>query len=108
MSISPLDSSLYTPLFTVSEITAVFTDQTHIQQMLHVEAALAVLEPLLGQVIGLLAGLADGHRHTVPADRRHTLLAARDDSTTPPTYRFDIHMQGVNETIFFDPQPQPG
>ncbi len=98
MSISPLDSSLYTPLFTVSEITAVFTDHTHIHHMLHVEAALAVLEPLLGQVIGLLAGLADGHRHT--------LLATCNNSTTPPTYHFDIHMQGVNETVFFDPQPE--
>lgn len=42
---------------------------------------------------------------SVPADRRHTLLATRDDSTIPPTYRFDIHMQGDNETVFFDPQP---
>jgi protocatechuate 3,4-dioxygenase alpha subunit len=35
---------------------------------------------------------------TVPADRRHTLLAQR----TPDGYRFDIHLQGDHETVFFD------
>ena len=156
MSLSPLDSHLYAPLFAVPEITAVFTDHTHIQQMLLVEgalaevqgrlgiipaaaaaeirtavaeltidwpqlqagleqagvpvialvaqlrrqvggeaanyvhwgattqdivdtalvlqlrAALAVLEPLLGKVIALLAELADAHRHTVMAGRTHS------------------------------------
>lgn len=156
MSLSPLDSHLYVSLFTVPEITAVFTDHTFIQHMLLVEstladvqgrlgiipaaaaaeivaaadaltidwpqlqagleqagvpvialvaqlrqqvggeaanyvhwgattqdivdtalilqlrAALAVLEPLLGQVIALLAELADAHRHTVMAGRTHS------------------------------------
>jgi protocatechuate 3,4-dioxygenase alpha subunit len=35
---------------------------------------------------------------TVPADRRNTLLA----QPTKDGYRFDIHLQGPGETIFFD------
>lgn len=38
----------------------------------------------------------------VPVERRHTLVAERDESTTPPTYRFDIRFQGDEETVFFD------
>jgi protocatechuate 3,4-dioxygenase alpha subunit len=37
----------------------------------------------------------------VPADRRHTLLA-KPDSAKPGLYRFDIHLQGTDETVFFD------
>ena len=35
----------------------------------------------------------------VPADRRHTLIARPIGGNI---YRFDIHMQGDNETVFFD------
>ncbi len=35
---------------------------------------------------------------SVPAERRHTLLAQR----TGDGYQFDIWMQGPNETVFFD------
>ena len=35
---------------------------------------------------------------TVPAERRHTLLAQPADDG----YRFDIHVQGDGETVFFD------
>ncbi|MDE3132837.1 MAG: protocatechuate 3,4-dioxygenase subunit alpha [Acidobacteriota bacterium] len=35
---------------------------------------------------------------TVPAERRHTLLAQPTDEG----YRFDIHLQGPGETVFFD------
>jgi protocatechuate 3,4-dioxygenase alpha subunit len=35
---------------------------------------------------------------TVPAERRHTLLA----EPTEDGYRFDIHLQGAGETVFFD------
>lgn len=35
----------------------------------------------------------------VPEDRRGTLLARE---TSPGTWRFDIHMQGDAETVFFD------
>jgi protocatechuate 3,4-dioxygenase alpha subunit len=37
----------------------------------------------------------------VPAARRETLMA-RADSKTPGLYRFDIRIQGANETVFFD------
>jgi len=36
----------------------------------------------------------------VPADRRHTLIANRDAKSA--LYRFDIHLQGVDETVFFE------
>jgi protocatechuate 3,4-dioxygenase alpha subunit len=39
---------------------------------------------------------------TVPAERRHTLIAKRDASAAGAVYRFDIHMQGAQETVFFD------
>lgn len=39
----------------------------------------------------------------VPADRRATLLASRDHALTGVAlYRFDIRMQGPQETVFFD------
>ncbi|HUG32698.1 MAG TPA: protocatechuate 3,4-dioxygenase subunit alpha [Acidimicrobiia bacterium] len=39
----------------------------------------------------------------VPEERRHTLIAELQDGTDPPTYRFDIKMQGNDdETVFFD------
>lgn len=36
----------------------------------------------------------------VPAERRATLIARREAGGA--TYRFDIHLQGDNETVFFD------
>ncbi|QDQ80134.1 protocatechuate 3,4-dioxygenase subunit alpha [Paraburkholderia megapolitana] len=38
----------------------------------------------------------------VPAERRATLIARRESGTGNAVYRFDIHMQGENETVFFD------
>jgi len=38
----------------------------------------------------------------VPEDRRATLLARKDPSRGSHAWRFDIHMQGPNETVFFD------
>ena len=38
----------------------------------------------------------------VPAERRTTLLAHRDQAAPGGVYRFDIHMQGPDETVFFD------
>lgn len=35
----------------------------------------------------------------VPPTRRRTLIA---ELTAPATYRFDVHLQGENETVFFD------
>jgi protocatechuate 3,4-dioxygenase alpha subunit len=40
------------------------------------------------------AAIPDG----VPADRRHTLLARPEGDG----HRFDIHLQGPDETVFFD------
>ena len=37
-----------------------------------------------------------------PPHRRDTLIATRDDSGDTPVYRFDIRLQGENETVFFD------
>jgi protocatechuate 3,4-dioxygenase alpha subunit len=34
--------------------------------------------------------------------RRQTLLARRESLDGPPSYRFDIHLQGPDETVFFD------
>jgi protocatechuate 3,4-dioxygenase alpha subunit len=36
----------------------------------------------------------------VPPERRGTLIAARDPGNA--VYRFDIRLQGDNETVFFD------
>jgi protocatechuate 3,4-dioxygenase alpha subunit len=39
----------------------------------------------------------------VPTDRRATLIARRDHSTEgTPRYVFDVHLQGDNETVFFE------
>jgi len=39
---------------------------------------------------------------SVPAERRATLIARRVPRTSKTVYRFDIHMQGEQETVFFD------
>ena len=40
--------------------------------------------------------------NAVPEERKHTLVAKHEPSSNPPGYRFDIHLQGDNETVFFD------
>jgi protocatechuate 3,4-dioxygenase alpha subunit len=40
---------------------------------------------------------------SIDAERRHTIIASREDSGDQPTYRFDIRMQGDDETVFFNP-----
>ncbi|NKC12012.1 MAG: protocatechuate 3,4-dioxygenase subunit alpha [Gammaproteobacteria bacterium] len=47
------------------------------------------------------ANAADPVLALVPQARRHTLIAERSAATAPLTYRFDIHMQGARETVFF-------
>lgn len=37
----------------------------------------------------------------IPGDRRNTLLAQRDHAH-PATWRFDVHLSGEQETVFFD------
>jgi len=46
------------------------------------------------------ANTADAVLMSVSENRRRTLLAQRIDGEA--TYRFDIHLQGDNETVFFD------
>ena len=50
------------------------------------------------------ANEADPVLAAVPPNRRHTLLAMRDPAalTRGTVYRFDIRMQGDDETVFFD------
>jgi protocatechuate 3,4-dioxygenase, alpha subunit len=48
------------------------------------------------------ANAADPILGLVPADRRPTLIARREDHGGQPTYRFDIRLQGDGETVFFD------
>ncbi|KVD34273.1 protocatechuate 3,4-dioxygenase subunit alpha [Burkholderia ubonensis] len=49
------------------------------------------------------ANAADPVLNAVPAERRATLVAKRETQPGGPTiYRFDIRMQGPDETVFFD------
>ena len=48
------------------------------------------------------ANAKDAVLGSVPQERRATLIAARSDEGGKPVYRFDIHMQGDKETVFFD------
>jgi protocatechuate 3,4-dioxygenase alpha subunit len=41
--------------------------------------------------------------NAVEPGRRHTLIATREESDGRPVYRFDIHMQREDETVFFNP-----
>ena len=50
---------------------------------------------------GEAANAADPILALVPADRRDTLLA-KPDPAKPGIFRFDIRLQGGNETVFFD------
>jgi protocatechuate 3,4-dioxygenase alpha subunit len=47
---------------------------------------------------GETANAADPVLALVPAQRRHTLIATRE---ADGSFRFDIHLQGENETVFF-------
>jgi protocatechuate 3,4-dioxygenase alpha subunit len=48
------------------------------------------------------ANAEDAVLNSVPEDRRDTLIATREEAPAGVTYRFDIHMQGDGETVFFD------
>jgi protocatechuate 3,4-dioxygenase alpha subunit len=48
------------------------------------------------------ANARDPVLRSVPEERRHTLIAQREDSSAAALYRFDIRMQGDEETVFFD------
>ncbi|MGA8260485.1 MAG: protocatechuate 3,4-dioxygenase subunit alpha [Arenicellales bacterium] len=48
------------------------------------------------------ANASDPVLSSVPEERRGTLTAQRADTDDETVYRFDIHMQGPLETVFFD------
>ena len=48
------------------------------------------------------ANSADPVLQSVPAERRDTLIAVCRETPAGPVYSFDIHMQGDDETVFFD------
>jgi protocatechuate 3,4-dioxygenase alpha subunit len=48
------------------------------------------------------ANAADPVLALVPADRRGTLIARRGEGGNGVVYRFDIRLQGDDETVFFD------
>lgn len=49
------------------------------------------------------ANQTDPVLNSVDPERRQTLIAKREKSEDLPTYRFDIHLQGERETVFFNP-----
>jgi protocatechuate 3,4-dioxygenase alpha subunit len=51
---------------------------------------------------GETGNAADPVLALVPTDRRDTLIARREPGNGNPLYRFDIRLQGENETVFFD------
>ena len=51
---------------------------------------------------GEAGNAADPVMALVPADRRATLIATRENSSGTAVYRFDIRLQGDDETVFFD------
>jgi protocatechuate 3,4-dioxygenase alpha subunit len=51
---------------------------------------------------GEAGNAADPVLALVPAERRATLIAARESGSGNPVYRLDIRLQGENETVFFD------
>jgi protocatechuate 3,4-dioxygenase alpha subunit len=48
------------------------------------------------------ANAADPILAFVPQDRRGTLIAHKENRKGQSVYRFDIRVQGANETVFFD------
>jgi protocatechuate 3,4-dioxygenase alpha subunit len=48
------------------------------------------------------ANAVDPVLNMVPADRRGTLIAHKQPGGDPATYRFDMRVQGGEETVFFD------
>lgn len=45
---------------------------------------------------------ADPILNLVPAERRNTLIAKREEMNGQVVYVFDVRLQGANETVFFD------
>lgn len=50
------------------------------------------------------ANADDAVLNAVESNRRQTLIAVLEQSGNLPAYRFDIHIQGDGETVFFNPE----
>lgn len=50
------------------------------------------------------ANETDAVLNAVDGDRRHTLIAVPEQSGDGSTFRFDIRIQGNEETVFFNPE----
>lgn len=48
------------------------------------------------------ANATDALLNSIQESRRHTLMATQMSSDDLPTYRFDIQIQGEDETVFFE------
>jgi protocatechuate 3,4-dioxygenase alpha subunit len=57
---------------------------------------------LLNRVVTRIYFDPDDVLDRVPPDRRDTLLAVHEPDDEADPYRFDIHLQGPGETVFFD------
>jgi protocatechuate 3,4-dioxygenase, alpha subunit len=78
-------------------------DSVHIRQAPHLLVGVyggGVLHRYVTRIYfdGEPANAQDAVLALVPESRRHTLIARRDDAT----YRFDIKLQGEDETVFFE------
>jgi protocatechuate 3,4-dioxygenase alpha subunit len=62
--------------------------------------ARGLLKPVMTRIYfpGEDGNAADPVLSGIPADRRDTLVAVREDERS---YRFDVHLQGERETVFF-------
>lgn len=66
--------------------------------------ARGLLKPLVTRIYfaGDAGNSNDSVLAQVPAKRRTTLEARRDAGTEPVVWRFDVRLQGKDETVFFD------
>lgn len=79
----------------------------HLQQAPHINVTIFA-RGLLNHLVTRLyfadeaSNATDVTLQCVPEERRATLLAAREEQEGAVVYRFDIHLQGENETAFFN------
>ena len=66
--------------------------------------ARGLLKPLVTRIYfeGDARNAADPVLALVPAHRRGTLMAKRNATAGQSVWRFDLHLQGKDETVFFD------
>ncbi len=73
----------------------------HIEVLLFMRGSLRDLRTRIYFADETDANATDPLLNSLPADRRHTLLAQRTDQTGQVVYQFDIRVQGEGETVFF-------